>query len=761
MKRTLSAMLAFVMLLGCFAGLVAADDVLIMAPTSAQVPVIDNPSADTKEAAVILNPTGVKPAAPTELTMEQKQEMIVQTALAYYYQNPYVQYDGNEVTLDESIQRHDDYGEPEDAAIDSQVYSVCSNYCYKCYYGAFEYRILGLTYGQTKRWSTLPATDPIVVYKYNGDGGEQDIVKAMRESREILQPGDIITGYGNTSGHAMLFVGDCFGDGEEYILHCWGGSYKMDTGLDRPEPEGSIKLQTVDECCYADGPSPNWYLAEDSHSALGFCILRPLQDPKFPATATATAVARLQTPNLKITRELDRTKFEAAQNGEEIPVYVTVSNMGSTTHNEVTVEEYLSEGQTLVEGSLTKGAKVEGDTITWAVKLPAGTSITLTYKVKVSGKLGDTITFKHGSVAGIPSRQTTLVIGGEPLTEDQKAYVMEYAKKMTASGKPAKFKDLQFFNDFYQGCFGVELGLPATTQEWLDGLVKNSMSTFRPLEKIALEDAALRRMILPLHLSGQAVANKDNWDRVRDYNEVFYQPGDMFICLEGNSKGKVRDTDDIDLYIYLGGSRLLKYNSEEMRFISYDNSIAYVLRYNLTAVLRPTNAYANLMNRVPSKMAFTDVETADWYYTYVKDLVYDGTVNGMTDTTFAPNGKLTYGQALKLVTLAVGEKEQAAVAGGHWASGYEKLAKEKGWLTETVSMDKEITRLQFCQIAAKAAGLTGAPAKNPFTDCSDAGVLALNNAGVINGMTETTFAPNQPLTRAQIAKIVWCLREAA
>ncbi|MBR3850244.1 MAG: S-layer homology domain-containing protein, partial [Oscillospiraceae bacterium] len=151
------------------------------------------------------------------------------------------------------------------------------------------------------------------------------------------------------------------------------------------------------------------------------------------------------------------------------------------------------------------------------------------------------------------------------------------------------------------------------------------------------------------------------------------------------------------------------------------------------------------------------VKEGDWFCTYVKDLAADGTVSGMTETTFAPNGTLTYGQALKLIVLALGEAEPAK-SGAHWASGYLTFAKEKGWLTEDVPLDGAITRLALCKIAAKARGFSAQPEKNPFTDTKDEAVLALNNAGVIDGMTAETFCPDELLTRAQIAKIIWMLQ---
>lgn len=151
---------------------------------------------------------------------------------------------------------------------------------------------------------------------------------------------------------------------------------------------------------------------------------------------------------------------------------------------------------------------------------------------------------------------------------------------------------------------------------------------------------------------------------------------------------------------------------------------------------------------------FTDVKESDWFYSFVLDLVEKKVVSGMNETTFQPNGTLTYGQALKLLVVAKQGTDPGNAASGHWAGNYLAAAKKAGWLTEDVNLDASISRLSFCQIAAKAAKLTAQPEKNPFADCADASVLALVKAGVINGMTETSFAPDATLTRGQISKII-------
>ena len=160
-----------------------------------------------------------------------------------------------------------------------------------------------------------------------------------------------------------------------------------------------------------------------------------------------------------------------------------------------------------------------------------------------------------------------------------------------------------------------------------------------------------------------------------------------------------------------------------------------------------------------NSLTFCDVYPDKWFYPYVKDLTDAGVINGMSKTAYDPNGTLTYAQALKLITLAVGESEQAALPGQGWASGYLKLARDRGWITGEVNLNTAISRLELCRIAAAALKLTEQPRQNPFTDTADPAILALYQAGIINGMTPTTFAPQENLTRAQIAKIIWCINQ--
>lgn len=154
---------------------------------------------------------------------------------------------------------------------------------------------------------------------------------------------------------------------------------------------------------------------------------------------------------------------------------------------------------------------------------------------------------------------------------------------------------------------------------------------------------------------------------------------------------------------------------------------------------------------------FKDVKTSAWYGSYVIDLYNDGIINGTSATTYAPNDTLTWAAALKLLLVSHGDLKAADATGADWLKNTMAKAVELGIAPEDADGKALITRLAFCQTAAKLNKLAESKTESPFTDCTDGYVMALVDAKVINGMTETTFEPSATLTRAQIAKILYQL----
>lgn len=154
---------------------------------------------------------------------------------------------------------------------------------------------------------------------------------------------------------------------------------------------------------------------------------------------------------------------------------------------------------------------------------------------------------------------------------------------------------------------------------------------------------------------------------------------------------------------------------------------------------------------------FKDVKVSSWFGQYVIDLYNDGIINGTSATTYAPNDTLTWAAALKLLLVSNGDLKAADATGADWSKNAIAKAAELGLVAADLDGAKAISRLEFCQVAAKLNKLAESKTESKFTDCADGYVMALVDAKVISGMTETTFEPDASLTRAQIAKIIYQL----
>lgn len=155
---------------------------------------------------------------------------------------------------------------------------------------------------------------------------------------------------------------------------------------------------------------------------------------------------------------------------------------------------------------------------------------------------------------------------------------------------------------------------------------------------------------------------------------------------------------------------------------------------------------------------FKDVKVSSWFGKYVIDLYNDGIINGTSATTYAPNDTLTWAAALKLLLVSNGNLKAADATGADWSKNAIAKAAELGLVAADLDGAKAISRLEFCQIAAKLNKLAKSKTESKFTDCTDGYVMALVDAKVVSGMTETTFEPAASLTRAQIAKIIYQLK---
>lgn len=172
--------------------------------------------------------------------------------------------------------------------------------------------------------------------------------------------------------------------------------------------------------------------------------------------------------------------------------------------------------------------------------------------------------------------------------------------------------------------------------------------------------------------------------------------------------------------------------------------------------------------------AFTDV--SGWAKEYIDYLADKGIVNGKTATEFAPNDSVTRAEFVKIIAgIAGADVSKAAdasfddVASGAWYTPYVLWAAENGIVTGNdgkFNPSSKITRQDMAVIITryldKLSGkkLDSVNDKVDFADgsqissyASDA-VSVMQQAGIISGKGNNTFAPKDNATRAEACKML-------
>ncbi len=175
----------------------------------------------------------------------------------------------------------------------------------------------------------------------------------------------------------------------------------------------------------------------------------------------------------------------------------------------------------------------------------------------------------------------------------------------------------------------------------------------------------------------------------------------------------------------------------------------------------------------PGLTAFTDMpDRGTWAHNPIDWAVENGVTNGMTATTFVPQGTITRGQAVTFLWRAAGkpapeksETEFTDLKQGAFYYDAVLWAVEKGitngMTATTFNPDGPCTRGQIVtflyRFAEKPAVPTG---PSPFTDLAEnayysAPVAWAVACGVTNGMSPTTFAPDATCNRAQVVTFLY------
>lgn len=188
-----------------------------------------------------------------------------------------------------------------------------------------------------------------------------------------------------------------------------------------------------------------------------------------------------------------------------------------------------------------------------------------------------------------------------------------------------------------------------------------------------------------------------------------------------------------------------------------------------------TTVYAKWTEAPVSSLPFGDVKSADWFYNDVKYVYEKGMMAGTAADVFAPNATTTRAMIVTILyrlegsPAVTGTNAFVDVPAGQWYTDAVNWAAAnqivKGTSATTFAPNDSITREQMAAILYRYAQYKGydVTKKADLSGYSDNGQVSAyakdalawaNAAKLINGVTNTTLAPQGNATRAQVSAIL-------
>ena len=176
------------------------------------------------------------------------------------------------------------------------------------------------------------------------------------------------------------------------------------------------------------------------------------------------------------------------------------------------------------------------------------------------------------------------------------------------------------------------------------------------------------------------------------------------------------------------------------------------------------------------KPNFQDLDSVPWAVEAINGLAARGMVKGRSETVFDPNANITRAEYCQMLVNAINAGNAAAestytdVPSDAWYYNAVSVASRLGIVNGlgdgNFGPNELITRQDMAVMTYRAAqskqiNLDPVNDQITFEDSNDIAsyafeaVMTLQKAGIINGMTETTFEPLSNATRAQSAKILY------
>jgi hypothetical protein len=179
---------------------------------------------------------------------------------------------------------------------------------------------------------------------------------------------------------------------------------------------------------------------------------------------------------------------------------------------------------------------------------------------------------------------------------------------------------------------------------------------------------------------------------------------------------------------------------------------------------------SNTENTTVSNDSANALKDTSWATAYIESLAAEHILSGYTDGTFRSSNTVTRAEFVKMLILALREaplstpNNSFSDTSDHWAKGYIEKAKVLGIITGypdgTFKPDKPVSRAEIAKMIYIALNIRSNTTATSFTDVPTSHwaykyIMGLKNQGIVTGYPDGTFRPSNQTTRAEAAKIIF------
>lgn len=171
---------------------------------------------------------------------------------------------------------------------------------------------------------------------------------------------------------------------------------------------------------------------------------------------------------------------------------------------------------------------------------------------------------------------------------------------------------------------------------------------------------------------------------------------------------------------------------------------------------------------------FSDIENVSWAKPSINYLHLKGIISGVGDGKFAPQKSILREEFAKMIVGALGVYDENAMSEfddsqfSDWHYSYISSAYYANLMNGVSNYEfgvgKVVTRQDFALVCARALNLKDCIStfndNDSISDYAKGAVGAMQNLGIMQGDGDNIFRPNDPVTRAEAAKVIKMVMDA-